>query len=557
MSKAQMATKKFGAKLSGMQSTLGTVAGAIGGAAAVRIYNTFETQMNKLAAVSLTTKEKLAKMRDLAKEMGEKTQFSATQAAAGMEQLKLAGLSVAKVIGALPGTMRLAAAGQLSMATAADIATGVLGAMKMKIKDLPRINDVLALAQSKAKFTITELAESMRPVATTARNLGIRLEELVSSLGMMATANERGSIAGTLFRNALVQVAGASKKQRRIYRKLGIDLSDYLKKTGEFKNFKGFVAHLGRIQKAGKLTVPILKNLFGMRGFRAMQIIVGAGVKPLTKMENALKKAGGTAERMAKIQMRGLPGIFKLLKSVSEALVIALFESGLDKWIQKVGLRIVSLIKALKNANPIILKIVSALGAFVVVAGPVLFALGMIVSGVGALMTPVVGVIALFTAFGATAWALKDKNKGLNNSLSRLWKTVKFLIQPFIDLGFAIGDLFKGLNISFFDILAGSLRIVADAINMVLSPFKALKTIYEGLITGKGFMGSIGAGWESLKGAFGGGPSVSAQNATAMKGSLNGKIDITARGQIDRMRAEVTSSLPGNLGFNMVPEGAF
>lgn len=571
MTKARNATKKFGAKLSGMQSTLSSVAGALGGTVALGVYNKFETQMNKLASVALTSEENILKLRNAAKQMGEVTQFSATQAAAGMEKLKLAGLSVNEILKAIPSTLQLAAAGSFDMATAADIATGVMGGMELKIKDLVRINDVLALAQSKARFDMAMIAEAFIPVANTAAKAGVSLEELTATLGILAEGGLRGSLAGTMLMNAFLKVRTATKGQSRIYRRLGVDLKKYLDKQGMFTDFVGFIEKFKELQALGKLTPKVYKKLFDIRGLKAMQILFGKTKISLRGLTGQLEKAGGTAEKMAKIQMRGLPGVFKLLKSVAEALVIVLFESGLDKWLQRVGFRIIDLIKRLKNSNPAILKFVAALGAFLVVSGPLLLALGMIVTGVGALMTPVVGVIALFAVVAGAAWFLKGRYEKLDRTLSSLGKSIRDILGPFRNLL----NIFVGLKelgeITFFDILAESLNAIANALKFILSPLRAVMNFGTELSKGN-ILGAFGAAFEAIRagsaalvpefiGVGGTAGSVSTQSQSAqnavMKGSLSGRIDITTRGAVERVKAELTSSLPGNLGLNMQPQGSY
>ncbi|MCK5019192.1 MAG: phage tail tape measure protein [Candidatus Peribacteraceae bacterium] len=494
MRKTSTAVSKFSNKMTSLQSVAGGLAAGLGGKVALDKFAGFETAMNKLESVTFASTSQMKQMRDVAKELGKTTKFTAGQAAEGMTFLAMAGLEVKEVLTAIPGALQLAAAGGIELGQAADIATNVLGQMGFTVEELTRVNDVLALAQSKANFNITELFESMRPVATTAKNLGISLEELTAHLGAMANAGEKGSIAGTLLRNALTKIAGASKKQRGIYKALGIDLGLFVDKAGQITNFKGLIGELQRLKKEGRLTIPILQALYGERGFRAIQVLAGAGAKSIGELQTKLTGAAGAAEKAANIQMKGLPGVLASMASAFEAVNTSVFESGLADLLVRVGNTITTIARAASGTNPVLLKIAGIFALVVAVVAPLVVILGIVGAAVGAIATffgtavgPVLAVagavMAVVTAL-TSLWAYKDK----------------------------IGGFFKGL--------------------------------FRG---GKGLLGGLLEGPEA--GRLGGG--VAARGAAAANGTLNGAIRVSAAPGSRVESAGMSTTLPGNLGFNM------
>ena len=82
--------------------------------------------MSKVKAITNSTEDEFKKLNDLAKKMGATTAFTAKEAAQGMEFLGMAGLSTTEIMDALPGSLQLAAAGNLELAAAADIATNIM-----------------------------------------------------------------------------------------------------------------------------------------------------------------------------------------------------------------------------------------------------------------------------------------------------------------------------------------------------------------------------------------------------------------------------------------------
>ena len=96
------------------------------GALTLKSAGHFEAAMNKVGAVSGATVGELNDLRNAAKDMGATTQFSASQSADALSFLAMAGFSARQSIGALPGTLQLAASAQMGLADAADIVSNVL-----------------------------------------------------------------------------------------------------------------------------------------------------------------------------------------------------------------------------------------------------------------------------------------------------------------------------------------------------------------------------------------------------------------------------------------------
>lgn len=548
LKKVSKSSKKFGDKMKGMQSDIATVAGVIGGGLLLGKFNDFEQTMNKLNAVTLASDEQMVKLRETAKTLGATTQFSASQAAEAMVFLGMAGLDTDKILKAIPDTLKLGASAGLDLASAADIATNVLAQMGFEVGELSRVNDVLAIAQAKANFNVTELFEAMRPSAVTAKNLGISLEELTAVLGVMANAGEKGGIAGTLFRNALTKIAGASRSQLGLYRKLGIDMKMFVDETGKIKNFKGFVDKLKDLQNQGKLTIPILQKLFGERGFRAMQVLIGAGGAEIGKLQTIFEASGGAADKMANIMMKGLPGVMKILASTAEAVNIAVFESGLDKFLIGIFSALSGLLSWLSKTHPWILKTIAVFGLLAVVIGPILMAVGMFAIGIGALTTalaalaPVFAIISVMFGFisipvllvvGAIALLVAGFiliRKNWSQVVDVVGGTISEMI---LMLNRAIGDMAE-----FWWKVRG---VVGGTIaEMVLM-------VENGIARITGFISKV-------KGLFGGGSvdmNIASENAKATSGSINGSIQVSAGKGSKIDRAGMETSFGGNLGMNM------
>jgi len=111
----------------------------------------FTSTMSRVQALTKATGVQFEQLESLAKQLGETTQFSAVQASEAMVFLAQAGFNTNQILKALPGTLQLAAAGQLDLATSADIATNVLSAYSLEADKLNQINDLLVSTTIKSK----------------------------------------------------------------------------------------------------------------------------------------------------------------------------------------------------------------------------------------------------------------------------------------------------------------------------------------------------------------------------------------------------------------------
>src|SRR5690554_4096455 len=139
LSKVSRKMQDAGKQMSEMGKTLTTrvTAPLVGfGALALRTAGNFESSMNRVAAISQATGQELEQLENVARQLGATTQFSASQAADAMSFLAMAGFEVNEVTQAMPSVLNLAAAAQLDMASAADIASNIMSGFNMTANEL-------------------------------------------------------------------------------------------------------------------------------------------------------------------------------------------------------------------------------------------------------------------------------------------------------------------------------------------------------------------------------------------------------------------------------------
>jgi len=345
----------------------------------------FDDSMRKVKAITKATGDDFQAMRDLAMKMGRDTAFTASEAAQGMTFLGMAGLDVREIMEALPNALQLAAAGGITLAESADIATNVMTSMGKETKDLAHINDVLAFAQSKSNTSILELAEALRPVAGTASSMGVSLEQTVSMLGKLADAGEKGSIAGTLLRQAMVEFV-----------KKGNDINDFTKRIEELKN--------------GTIDVTQIYEDFGRQGGRAILALTKSGGNEIDNFTEKLKNSDGTAKEAQKTMEQGLGGSLRKMGSALNNLSIVIGDVIAPALLAVIDI-LIPIFKWFASLSSGIKIFIVVVMALVAAAGPLLVVVGQLSIAMGALnvsMLPTLGtVLAIAVAVGTLIIAIK------------------------------------------------------------------------------------------------------------------------------------------------------
>lgn len=183
--------------------------GVVGlGTAAVKTAADFDSAMSKVAAVSGATGSDLESLRDKAREMGEKTKFSASEAAEAMNYMAMAGWKTEDMLSGIEGVMNLAAASGEDLATTSDIVTDALTAFGLTAKDSGHFADILAAASSNANTNVSMMGETFKYCAPIAGALGFSAEDTAEAIGLMANAGIKGSQAGTSLRTIMNNLSG-------------------------------------------------------------------------------------------------------------------------------------------------------------------------------------------------------------------------------------------------------------------------------------------------------------------------------------------------------------
>jgi TP901 family phage tail tape measure protein len=316
-----------GAALRRGGALVGVAGVGVAGAGALRAFVGFEAQMDRVQAVATATTQQLGLMTRQAKTLGRDTAFSAKEAADGMYQLATAGFSANDVMRIIPGTLDLASASAVDLATAAELQAAALRGFGLDASQAARVADVLTKTVNTSAVEMLDLQDSMKYIAPVAKATGQSFEDMLAAIGLMGNVGIKGSQAGTSLRTALVRLTDPPKKAAAALDELGI-------KAGDLRGPKGLLP-LPRIMEmiatgAGKVDKgtrnAALAAIFGREALSGMIAMVEAGPKALRRQIRALEDSEGAARNTARTMRSNIAGAWDEFTGSVETTAIALVE---------------------------------------------------------------------------------------------------------------------------------------------------------------------------------------------------------------------------------------
>jgi hypothetical protein len=273
--------------------------------------------------------------------------------------------------------------------------------------------------------------------------------------------------------------------------------------NGELKSLTQIVKEL---EESGITTAQAME-IFGLRAGPAMLGLISQGSEALRVMTGELNMAGGTADRIASIQMEGLKGAFIELKSALEGAAISAGEvmapvlERLASGIRSLAQRFAELPEGTRKAIVVMGLLAATLGPLLVILGAMVAALPAVAAGFSLLFSPVGILVGLFAAalagivsFMGGMEVLMQGMDGLRQVLDTLnpvieffkwsWEAVSVTFQAMLLP--ALMDLWKSLQpfVPYLKILAKFFgAVVVGAVLVLVGALTALTVILTTIVT--------------------------------------------------------------------------
>lgn len=303
----------------------------------------FEAAMSKVGAITNASADDMKKLTMTARELGEKTQFTATQSADAMSYLGMAGWNAEQIMQGMPGLLNLAAAGGTDLARTADIVSDDLTAFGLSAEQASHMADVYAVTITKTNTNVEMLGDTMKYAAPVAHAFGVSMEETAALAGLMANSGIKASQAGTALRAGFLRLAGPPKMAADALNQLGLSAQDLtaeqkeatmaLESLGiEAGNVEGpqkmahILTELREKMKglSGDEQLATAKAIFGQEAASGWLAVLNSAPGTFEELVKSIQNSDGAAEKMAKTMQNNAKGAMTRLSSAAESMAISI-----------------------------------------------------------------------------------------------------------------------------------------------------------------------------------------------------------------------------------------
>lgn len=446
----------------------------------------FETGMSKVQALTRLDKnsDEYKALRGQARELGATTAFTANEVAQGQAFYAMAGFKPEQIQNAMKGTLSMSLAGDIDLATTADIGSNILTGFKLNSDEMNRVSDTLVATFTRSNTNLNMLGDTMKYVAPVASGLGVDLETAAVAAGKLGDAGIQGSMAGTSLRSILGRLAEPPKQAADALEELGIKTRDA---KGNLRELPEILTELdkktkkmGTAQRAG-----YFKHIAGEEAFSALSVLTEqAGKGELQKMIAEVKAAKGEAQKVADTMTDNLDGDIKNLVSAWEDVGIQIF-GGVDSPLRSISKSVTEIIGKVgewTKRNPeltnTLTKIALALGVVLTVGGAIVLMLAAML-GPMAMLKLSMSVLGIkgAGAFGLLAKGIKFVSLALFGMGKALLTNPIFLIGAVIaGVAYLIYKNWDSIAAFFKNLWADVVRIFSSAWDSISAYFSSIWT---------------------------------------------------------------------------------
>lgn len=287
----------------------------------------FEASMSQVAATMGITSA-AAEFKTLsaaAKEMGETTKFSASQAGEALNYLALAGYDANKAVAALPTVLNVAAAGGMELASASDMVTDAMSALGLETSQMADFSDKLAVTAQKSNTSVSQLGEAILTVGGTAKMLSGGVTEMNTALGILADNGIKGSEGGTALRNVILSLSAPTDTAAAALESLGVTAFDA---SGSMRPLEDTFADLNTALStlSDQERTAVLNEIFNKVDLKSVNALLGTSSERFDELSGYISDCAGAAAQMAETMDDNLKGDLTIMQSALEGLGIAAYE---------------------------------------------------------------------------------------------------------------------------------------------------------------------------------------------------------------------------------------
>lgn len=290
---------------------------------AVKQFADFDDALKRTQALAGATATQSMELEKQARDLGATTAFTASQVAIAQGNMGQAGLKVNQILEATPGILALASAGQVDLASATDMSISALNIFGLEASKATHVADLLATAQANSTGNTQWFSTAIQNAGANAKTLGYTLEDTLAILGAMAPAFKDGGSAGTSL-NAILRDLNKNMNRQGQIMLNGKKVT--IAQNGEMLSMSQIIANVDKATKNLTKTqkYQALATVLGDEAIRGFNVLLGAGADEITRYDNIMDSATGTAKKMSDIMESGIGGALRETGSAIESVALQL-----------------------------------------------------------------------------------------------------------------------------------------------------------------------------------------------------------------------------------------
>lgn len=471
----------------GRSMTTGMTLPIVGlGYAAGKVAIDFDKSMRNVNSIAQLSEGQFASLSDQVRGLAGPTAQSPVTLAEGLYDLVSSGFDAAESMKILEASANAATAGLTTTDVSTKAVAAVLNAYRLPADQANKVSDQLFKTVDRGVISFEDLANNIGDVLPFASSLNVGLDEVGASIATMTKAGISPSETMTRIKAVMTTML-----------KPGTDLANTLEdlgyKSGEAMiHALGFQGSLDALAKATGGSKEELAKLFpNVRALGGALALTGENSKSANQDLKGMRDAGGATATALSQQSKSISFQWNKLKATAEALAIQIGPPLLGGFraIMGVASKLVGFFSKLppsvQEATVVFLFLAAA-------AGPLVWALGGVAQGVGAVVLFLPRLIAFATGFSALAqgvgvlnalkialvgFGLTLKGVMITTGIGAVIAAIVLLDQKFHFLGPTLDWLKGAANATWKGIQAGLRWLVQaakDAWNAIKGPAAVL-----------------------------------------------------------------------------------
>lgn len=437
----------LGAGLASMGAGIGSLRTTFGLA---QFAGGFDQEMAAVRTITQASADDFRSLSAAATEAGILTQFAPEQAAGGLRVLAQQGLIAQDAIEGLVPVLDFAAAGNIEVAEAAEVAMGVMNAYGMEVDQMTSVTDRLMRGTQLSALSANEFITVMGRAAAGGNIFGTALDDVIIALGSMRSAGIPATVATTSLGEAMRRLA-TDEGAREVLERFNVQAADSegnLRSVIDIsRDLQVAIADLTEVEQA-----RVVNQAFGVRGMQEFAAIANIqartmrdgedvtlrGAEAIAHYRRELDSAGGTTEQFRRDRLATFQGQMTLLSGtvdtfrtvvghafgvVFRPLVLILTEAinvftrawrGLSEQAQSIISVMVVVGSVLAIGFGAIMTVVGGVLILITVLGELLLVAGAVAGGLALAMIPITIAIGGLIALGYALYrAYRDNLGGL------------------------------------------------------------------------------------------------------------------------------------------------